>query len=100
VAERAASAAHMQLISGCSPAAYWGGHAVWDVATHAALSAVSIAIFAAFGDGATTGSIEKVQCDAPLQRPAVIVLLGPWQCCRCYRTAWDTTSQNDEALIP
>lgn len=75
VAERAASAAHMQLISGCSPAAYWGGHAVWDVATHATLSALSIAIFAAFGDGATTGSVEKVQCDAPLQRFAVTV--GP-----------------------
>lgn len=50
----------MQLISGCSPVAYWGGHFTWDVATHAALSALSLAIFAAFGDGATTGSWEKV----------------------------------------
>lgn len=60
VAERAASAAHMQLISGCSATVYWGGHAVFDGVTHALLSAITLAIFAAFGDEATTGSGEKV----------------------------------------
>jgi ABC-2 family transporter protein len=50
----------MQLISGCSALAYWGGHFLWDATTHLGLSVLSVAIFAAFGDEATTGSGEKV----------------------------------------
>ena len=66
----------MQLISGCSALAYWGGHYVWDAVLHIGLSVLSVAIFAAFGDEATTGSGEKV-CQASLsdaRRPVVRML--------------------------
>lgn len=35
---------------------YWAGHAAFDAVVHAAVTAVALATFAAFGDGATCGS--------------------------------------------
>ncbi len=46
----------MQLGAGCPPAVYWAGHAAFDAVVHAAVTAVALATFAAFGDGATCGS--------------------------------------------
>lgn len=60
VQERASGAAHLQRAAGCGGAAYWGGHAAWDAATHGLLSLLTLAIFAAYGDGATTGNADKV----------------------------------------
>mmetsp|Transcript_7891 Transcript_7891/g.23248 ORF Transcript_7891/g.23248 Transcript_7891/m.23248 type:complete len:2373 (+) Transcript_7891:472-7590(+) len=59
VQERASGAAHLQRAAGCGAAAYWGGHAAWDAATHGLLSLLTLAIFAAYGDGATTGNADK-----------------------------------------
>ena len=67
----------MQLISGCSALAYWGGHVVWDAATHLGVSVLSVAIFAAFGDEATTGSSEKVcqTLSCTVWHPALCMLM-------------------------
>ena len=61
VQERASGAAHLQRSAGCSAGAYWGGHLAWDAATHVALSLLTLAIFAAYGDAATSGSLDKVE---------------------------------------
>ena len=60
VSERAASAQHLQLSSGCPPAAYWLASFTWDMCTHLIVALLSLAIFAAYGDQATIGSLDQV----------------------------------------
>ena len=60
VVERASSAQHLQLASGCPPAAYWAGSFAWDMVSHLAVTLLSLAIFAAYGDEATIGSFDQV----------------------------------------
>lgn len=72
--ERASGAAHLQRAAGCGAAAYWGGHAAWDAATHGLLSLLTLAIFAAYGDGATTGNADKVQLVAHLRCASMLIV--------------------------
>ena len=60
VIERASSAQHLQLASGCPSAAYWAGSFAWDMVSHLAVTLLSLAIFAAYGDEATIGSLDQV----------------------------------------
>jgi len=60
VVERACSAQHLQLASGCPPAAYWAGSFAWDMTSHLAVTLLSLAIFAAYGDQAAVGSLDQV----------------------------------------
>ena len=60
VVERASSAQHLQLASGCPPAAYWAGSLAWDMTSHLAVTLLSLAIFAAYGDQAAVGSADQV----------------------------------------
>ncbi|KAL6764727.1 hypothetical protein V8C86DRAFT_3022151 [Haematococcus lacustris] len=46
----------LQVGAGCPRYCYWAGSLVWDLAMHGAVSIVSLATFAAFGDASTTGS--------------------------------------------
>ena len=62
VVERASSAQHLQLASGCPPAAYWAGSFAWDMTSHLAVTLLSLAIFAAYGDQAAIGSLDQVHC--------------------------------------
>lgn len=64
VVERASSAQHLQLASGCPPAAYWAGSFAWDMTSHFAVTLLSLAIFAAYGDQAAVGSLNQVPCAA------------------------------------
>ena len=63
VSERAASAQHLQLSSGCPPAAYWLGSFTWDMFTHLLVALLSLAIFAVYGDQATIGSFDQVSSE-------------------------------------
>ena len=58
--ERASSAQHLQLASGCPPLAYWAGSFAWDMTAHLAVTLLSLAIFAAYGDQAAVGSLDQV----------------------------------------
>ena len=50
VTEASSGARALQISSGCPRAVYWAGSMAWDLAMHLAVSVVSLATFAAFGD--------------------------------------------------
>lgn len=56
----------MQIASGCPPVMYWLGSYIWDMTTYFFLVLITIAIFAAYKDQATVGSVGAVMGTATL----------------------------------
>lgn len=66
VSESRVGARALQIAAGCPRAVYWAGSYAWDATMYLGVVAFALATFAAFGDGATTGSAAKLLATALL----------------------------------
>lgn len=66
VSESRVGARALQIAAGCPRAVYWAASYAWDAAMYLGVVVFALATFAAFGDGATTGSAAKLLATALL----------------------------------
>eukprot|EP00898_Chlorokybus_atmophyticus_P008904 jgi/Chlat1/9014/Chrsp94S08294 len=59
VRERTTKALHLQLVSGCSPLAYWSATYLWDVLNYIVIAIASMIVFLLYGDKGLIGSFAK-----------------------------------------